>query len=626
MNKIIRLKNKDGEKVYPVTPISAVECRDGRTLSDIVNKLEASTSGVPGEQEIGSMDINGFLQPLYQRVLTLQHLPVTPGEEYSFYIDGMIGYNSYIAISEFSAYSGTPTGLNSIYTGCYSIGSVTTSEDGRTVLKVKCESDVNEILVSARVVIRYVKFYGEEIEISVKFPDGTDAEDIKASIPYLFANKQAMFNYTYDDQTAAVLLSWTYASGHRYLPAGNYFWHVYDPNKKNNGYAWGDVSEAVSPLYYTDGCGTDRRVTFDIACWFAARNSKGEYSNTYESYSDCPTLPYLNLEDAKYLLDFGNRLCIHDLVLYDVVDGVWTEHQRKNINDNFKAVEYVATSFEELFQQLAIGMLEPSGDINHCIATFNNNPVRIVGRQATGTYNVSDFPLLSEVNRTKLNITNRVWAKEDKMLNTNEGAFCIRYFDSSTEIQTNQIEGVLNAQSDEGKVYVGTGSHNDKGNGQNHLSTIVGAYGKNGSDNVWFCTIEELYEYQWIRNTAIITEKNDGNIKTLKICIPKFRGQRNKEFTLLLDGVTSTNGITVTTSENVYHQTNGVDPVSGNMMVNIDYSPFNYENAKKYLQKYKDLIKESPVNAAEYALDCRYLCGLINSDLATPLLNQLPKT
>lgn len=615
MGKIIKLKDKDGNVLLPVTTLHGVkDSASGKPLDELLEDISKNdTAYLSTESEVGTFEIEGKQHPLYERTVKFEHLPVTLGDKYSFYIpDALLGYNMFMTVRNFSASNGQPTvGFMQFYNDRYKVNAK--SGDNCTVIEIICTENVEESIVVGFITLSYVKFYGDVVDIDITLPAGTAASDVSVSIPYLFANKQAMFTHTYDDQTAAVMANYMYASGHKYLPPGGFFQHV------KAGFESADLSAATEPLYYTDGCGTDRRITFDVACWFG-RNADGTPSSGWEDFGSLPNLAYIQQTDAKYLIDFGCRMCLHDLAFYEVKDGVWSSKDRVTLLDNYEAVNQTASAFEDMTGVLPIGMLEPSGDLGHCLSCLNCNPIKTIGRQATGNYTKAQYSMLEAMNYDSFVVEQNVWER-DGVLNLNDGMWNIRAFDSSAESRLSSLASVITATRANEKVFVGNGSHNDKGNGMAIMQTVMDAHGKSGADNVWFCTMEELYEYMWIRNTARIVERNEGNTKHLRLYIPTFRGQRSKEFSLLFDGVTSSQGVTVTTSDNVYHNTYGVDNISGKLMLNIDYSPLNYQNALKYYEKWKE--EKISANKAEWLVDCKYLCQLCNTELVQDILDDI---
>lgn len=570
------------------------------------------------EIEVGTLEIEGKSHTLYSKTFNLEWLPLDLDEEHTYTLsDDILGYNMFLSVDKLSVSGGIPCSNSAFFLQKYKVVSVFVSPQGKTQVKIKCIEQVTETdNLTATLTLQYVKPYGDTIELEVTFGAAQDASQVNVSFPYLLFNKQAQHTYTYDDNNAYALDAYVYTSGHRFFDPRSYEQqtgkrYVWHRNMRWDGNAL-PITGRETPCFYTDGVGTDRRPTYNIAVWWGGRNKDG----TLEIYRNGHAmLPDLTADDYEYLTDFGNRLCLHDVWDYDAgfnrVDAKDTAQLRTFIDQ-------WARMGEQLIGAPAIAMIEPGGNDRYCVAAMSGTPVRMITRQ--GPKYLPNDPFLGR----NLSITNLVWMQDQMNLSLQNGKWLIRHFDYPLNDLKTEIETIINSNTPTDKKFVGNGTHADYGKGLTNMKALTDRFGKVGEDNVWFCTMEELYEYLWIRNTAMIQETNQGNVKRIKLHIPTFYGQRSKEFSLLFSGVSDMIDIRVTASDNVYHLTKGIEKISNNLMVNVDYSDANYTAAKKYLRLCIDNIEYHMPDAVEYAFDCRYLCSLLREDLAAPILAELP--
>ena len=146
------------------------------------------------------------------------------------------------------------------------------------------------------------------------------------------------------------------------------------------------------------------------------------------------------------------------------------------------------------------------------------------------------------------------------------------------------LQNMAASTSDADKVVKATGVHNARNGYFEICDLLCNTVGGKGTDELWFTTVTEMYEYFYLRNRSEIQIKVTGTEVELTCYMPPTEHFYYKDFSLLLQGVSAKPTIEVL-SDNIVCERNAV--TTDGLLVNFNYNKLSVDRAEKYVSKYE---------------------------------------
>ena len=546
----------------------------GQTLSTLdsrVDELEASMAGMTGilisgnETRVGSYSFDGRENDIHSRTVELLDPPVVAGTEKVYTVsDSPLGNNMYLNAKNITVK--TPDGK--FYPGAIEVKQAWVTEDLETGLTVSCKTTI-PAGATLMLTLEYVKLEGEVIEFSFELPEGVDASTVKLDFAPLKYDKHMAFTYTADD---SVVGAWA-----RIWRRINKKW-IDDIEFFHKGVTPTTGSIPAFPLVYTDGCGNDRRFGFSVALWPTWGN---EYSpdGMIKDSATSTSNPYISWSELEDIVDFGSSMIYHN-----VDERV---HDKTNPGDIVKGFqEDHGRVLQKLGRRMKIMGL-PDGNASYVKAAESS-------------------PLV-EFSRSSLS-SEKIYLKETGSLKKKMTRGGIGSSDNAVK-----LEELAGQHASETPYWVGMTTHRVDLSRIELLETVYTLYGKGGDDSIWVASWDEVYEYIQMRLFSVTRKTVHDNTVNFKIMIPFTKNYYFKDVSLLLSGVTTLDGLTVSGNVLGYsHASRGTGA-----LLNVNFNTLLLELAEKYTVKFErsglDEDKE----------DAFYFVNQLRDDLRTPLVNRL---
>lgn len=501
--------------------------------TEVDNKIAVIAGGFvvsEHEVEVGEFRIAGSVgeiaQPVYSRLTVATDLPTTAGEAVEYLLsEEPLGCNLYFSVDSFVV-SGGERLRSEMFLSLYEITKVYVDDDYRTKVAIRCREMTSEAL-TAYINVRYIKPYAEKVELEIDCGAAVNPENITIAFPALKYDKQMLVSFTTDDANASSFCRvWAGINGR---PVSNMFYHA-------NQLEAGDIPTEIvdttlaKTLGYTDGCGNERRFRHGVAIWPYCQANGSVMMDTTNPVAPTATntyrfmTPYLQWGDVREMLKYGVSLYYHnigtelfgsDKVVANVVTGLRADCER--------SIERVGRGIKVLAR--------PDGNNTFITAAAASGQILCTVAENTPAVDVLPFSG-SELFKT----------------------VAMRFFPSASGDQTEQdvVKAKFQqeyAKTPEQRKWFHFCCHTATINWVNLLVWFNDNYGKDGSDDIWFATVDEVYEYLHARNNALIRKSADGNKLRVTVYIPKGQYFYYPEFSLLLTGAENVSGIN--SSDNV---------------------------------------------------------------------------
>lgn len=410
---------------------------------------------------------------------------------------------------------------------------------------------------------------GKSEIFSFRVPVGSGgSESIKARVAPLKFNKHFVFSYTVDD---------SYVNGWSRIFAVNNGKWIDDVEFFHKDAVPTEGSKGM-PLCISDGCGNDRRFTFGEAIWpnsYNAYNPDGLIrENTVSEY-----VPYITWEELQIFVDMGNAVYWHDI---------------DTTKYNGNTIEGILGGFEYDYGKT----LEKLGYTMRTLAQPNGNPIYIEAAEKS--------PLVC-LTRATLEVDD-IYPKEIESLYK----LSIYGGASPGTVREKLSELYLESVSDRPRL-ISMLSHRPTMEEVGMFREICKLYGRDGKDNIWVTSYDELYDYIEMRRSAQITETVKDGYKYFEITVPDASALTYKELTFIIDGADAPAEIV---SDNLYGFSSAVRG-DGSMLVNCNFDESLPKRAEKYISRYENGFNDDDKENAEY------LISLLRDDIAAPLKDKL---
>ena len=560
-----------------------VDAVEDAVVDKVVRPLSISSS----ESKIGSYKMSGEDIDIYEKSVYLEDLPTQVGETKSYTVaDEPLGYGVYFNVESFVASTGKSL-TGSFFNNYYEIVDFAINENLHSTVTVKCNRAVT-MATRGLLHLQYCKFYGDVVEFNVTVPSSVDKNAVSLSFPRLKFNKKLVFSYITDDSYSIFQFQFSAINkrfiARSYKPAPDddreMSWHLGMEDKEDELAKVLSSYNPTSFLQSTDGGGVYRRFATTVAFWPDRFELQGNTEDVGGMW------PWVSKKEFSYFRDFGFMLGYHDLIGYSASTTTQEAFDvcLKNTEDMFKKhVNFVPKI-----------MIEPNGD--HAYITFSkgNDFIPMITAQ-TGPAAwkiVKSYPFKSPFSLSKFDITvQRIFAYGNDLTFHNDNP---QYAQNLIDTLT----GFSNA-TDKDTIYWVIGAAHRSAHWETVLfNRIYDQFGAEALDNLWFPTLDEFYEYWYMANNSFVSKTiTDTGIK-FKLFVPKMPSFFFRDLSVLLDGISSLDGVSVSSGNNVYGHSFGLS--EGKLLVNLNFDEKLLARAEKYVS-----IFEANYNA-KYVYDDAY--------------------
>lgn len=397
-----------------------------------------------------------------------------------------------------------------------------------------------------------------------------NSKSISAKVPPFKFNKHFVFSYSVDD-------SYTNGWSRIYSVINGAWLDSLEFFHKN---AIPTTGTKNPPLCVTDGCGNDRRFTFGESIWPSLWNQNFP-NGLIQDESVSIYCPYITWEELQIMTDMGNAVYWHDV---------------DNTRFDPKTVEGILAGFEYDYQRTldkigypmrTLGL--PNGDKTYLEAGQKCPLVKLIRI----TFSGHEFDLLGTDNLYKAELFGG---------------------DSPGSVEEKLAELARESESARPKL-VSMFSHRPNEPDVEMFREIARRYGKDGKDNIWVTSYDELYDYYNLRREAKINESVKDGYKYFEVTIPNSSSALYKELSFVIEGATAA---AEPVSDNLYGFSSAVQS-DGSVLVNCSFDPKTQTLAEKYVRSYETYFNSEDKECAEY------LISLLRADLRKPLLDRVAK-
>ncbi len=504
------------------------------------------------EKIVGEYNLNGEKTYIYEKTVELKDLPSSANETKSYIIDvEPLGYGLYFNIESFVASAGKSL-VSSFYNDNYKIVSYEINDDLNSIIVIKCVESV-PLSLNGIAHIQYCKFDGNIVEFEVTVPNGVDKEAVTLEIPPLKYNKKMIYSHVTDDSYSIYQFIFS-AINKRFVVTDDplNFFHLNMSTEGREGYY------PTAALQYTDGCGIKKRYATAVATW------PDKLKDRYIGQDVGKYWPFMSEKEFKLYKDFGFAVMYHDLYQND-------DPQTQSEFDT--AMESTAAKFYEYVGVIPKSMQLPGNKgLNYENFSINNNRVQQISGSSEGNNLTFVYPFKNDFTLDKKTVTVRRI-----------------FYNTSDEVYKQQLLNILSnhntTENKEDITWLISGAHRSGLWEAELFEEIHRLYGDIGEDNLWFTTPDEMYEYWYMRSYTMVYKTIQDNIIKYKLYVPKGRSFWYRSLSILLNGISSSDGVSVSSGDTVYGTSSGIS--DNKLLVNLDFNPDLLSKAEKYTSNFE---------------------------------------
>ena len=590
-----------------VASLGIVKTGDGsKYLSDdgTYKSVDAAASIIEEEELIGEYSVSQLEYNLYQTTFELSVLPKVAGATATFKVsDRPLGFNVFLEVKSFSVSPVLKSSLAVFPQKEYEIVRVFVDADLCTKIEIKCLVDTS-IDNKAIVQLQYVRDFGDIVEFTVTVPSGVDANAISLTFPKLKYNKKNVASLTVDDSYsiyngffAVVNKRWVSNEICKSPWSGadvSYIHHLGMPNGINSSTG----SYPSKFLEYSDGAGIKHRFACSVAAWCWDLGERDADVGI--------AWPWISAKEARYMQDFGYTLNYHDIQGI----GDWQKANGTTLapkNEFNKMLKVDADMFMELTDRVPKIMQGPNGDPNYIYMCRTCPTVQYnmeIANRGTDSICVPFKPF-----------------NNSYLLDYKPSKHMVQRFFYSTSYNFEGWKNAIIAQMslpEADRVWQILGMHrmttNPDENGtslQQAITQVEEAQGVSGTDEIWFPSIDEVYEYWFMTYYGKVYKTVNGQSVKFKVYAPCGKNFWFRSISCLLSGISSINGVSVVSSDNCFGTSYAMS--DGKLLVNLDFNPELPQRAEKYVS-----ILEADKNK-EYAYDdAQYFVNMLKPGVKEP--------
>ena len=418
--------------------------------------------------------------------------------------------------------------------------------------------------------INYAPIERGNIELTITLPDGVDANAVTAQFPVLKYNKKFIFTYTADDGPVGAYGKVWSAVNKKWVDDEKYY-HI--GQAKSSGY----VPEKT--LGYTDGCGVEHRLPVGVAIW-------PNCGSTIKYMDDDPKspaqYPYIIWKELPPILDFGGEIYFHN-----IDQDKWGKDDPLRILEGLK--EDQAKTIAKLGRGMKV-MMRPDGNNNYITAATMYDVVAMSFTENTPAvylYPSDDPDLHKSVGQRKM------------------------YTDDNTA----EMEWIRGIHDSDNPVWAHLFTHTPMQPIVDLLTMINDAYGKDGDDSCWMASVDEVYEWWFVRKNSTIRKEVSGQVVRLIISAPVDSHFYHRDLCLNLGGISGLEGITISSNDTVLGLSYAMS--GGQLLVNVNYDEQTIARAERYTA----LFEASVID--EDRVDAMYFLSYLRESVARPYMDRI---
>lgn len=522
-------------------------------------------------------------------------LPKIANQTINFNVMSTISAEDYFAIDSFYVYDTK----GRIYPSLYEISDYHYDPSMKLIVTIRCKMENNLTGLTGFFSLKYAKGHSYD-ELKIRIKSSSAFSFNYAPLKY---NKKMLVSMTVDDAPASAFCS-LFASIHNRPHTNNdRFYHA-------NQLESGDLPQAVTTnnktLGITDGCGNERRFRFSVAIWPNSKNSSGEImmdttsevdplsSNEYRFMT-----PYLQWDDLNLLLKYHNGICEHniegdDSAIDKIIDGV-EEDNVKTVNKTGRGLKIIA---------------RPDGNDNYISAANKIDNILMCTSESNA---VDIYPLSnSSCNLYKKNI--------------------LRYMPSANGNITDKENFKTDFQAEYAKLpeerkILNFLTHSGADGWQDVMKWINDNYGKDGTDDVWLASLDEIYEYFYFKSMCAISRDVDGSTGEMifTIRIPYGEYFKFRDMSFIIPELSDTNLITLDINCTHYEEGVGIDYIpnfhtgisDSKVLINVNLNDNTDSLAEEFTAKYES--DPSTINRS----DAEYFVSFLSIEKRHEYINRI---
>lgn len=496
--------------------------------TEVDNKIAVIAGGFvvsEHEVEVGEFRIAGsageIAQPVYSKLTVVANLPKTEGGTVEVLLsEDPLGGNLYFSVDSFVV-SGGGRVRSEMFLSLYEITKVYVDADYRTKAIIRCRETTAETL-TAYINVRYIKPYAEKVELEIDCDGAVDAENVSVALPALKYDKQMLVSFTTDDANASSFCRvWAAINGR---PISNKFYHA-------NHLAAGDIPDEIvdttlaKSLGYTDGCGNERRFRHGVAIWPYCQANGNIMMDTTNPVDPAANnlyrfmTPYLQWGDVQEMLKYGTSVYYHNIG----TELFGSDKEVANVIAGLKA------DCERSIERIGRGI--------KILARPDGNNTFIEAAAASGHILFSVAENSPAVDILPLSGPELFKAVGMRFFPNTEGGTMTEQESVRTKFAAEY------AKTPNQRKWFHFCCHTATLEWVNLLVWFNDNYGKDGSDDIWFATVDEVYEYMHARKNVMIRKTADGNKLRVAVYVPKGQYFYYPEFSLLVSGAGAVTGV-----------------------------------------------------------------------------------
>lgn len=546
---------------------------DDKPIKEHINMLETKVENVTGltiseaEIEVGVLKIGGENYKLFQRTVILPNVPNTQGEEQEYTIDpDPLGNDLYISASNLIVRDSE----GGYYPASMSVKKIYINSSLTTQIVLQCDQTIVSSELKGMVTLNYIKYDFERVEFTVNIPSSIDKDAITLNFPLLKYDKKFAYSLIVDDcrvdsNKLFFLINQKWVDNEKYQHFGQEKTTGYIPDKT---------------LGYTDGTGIEKRFTYGVACWPGMGNDYiSDFMNPPASKLG-KTYPYLIWDEVKPIMLFGNEIYFHDVDAED----------QKNINDLLLGIEKAQNVTINKINTGMKVMVRPGGNDSYVEAAKLYPGIVFITTEGGN----------STINSLKQDV------------DLQKGVIWRRNCDNITE--ENFIAKIDENSAIEAK-WMCDFTHSPSKGLLEGLSKFNDVYGKEGNDTVWFATVDEIYEYWFIRKFTKVRKESVDNGVHFTLFVPKGKYFRHPDFTVQISGVSFVENCISSFSDNVIGLSYG--NINEKLSINLNLNENLLSNSEKFTSLYESSAAE------EDRADALYFINQLREDLREAFLKRL---
>lgn len=401
----------------------------------------------------------------------------------------------------------------------------------------------------------YIYPYGQEeqsilAEITIRTDGTVDLQPLETEIPFLKYNKSWLFMLTQDDcKQAAYCCTW--AAIHGKPLSRNYY---YNAAHLRAGDLPPDTYTLGKSLGSTDGAGNEVRFAFTTTLspeWSymneLADVKVGYNKNYYRFFMKSGLL----WDDVVEMVNYGTGIAFHNVnTLY--------EHRSDSIEAHYGLAQ--ALIQKHLSNRGCKVLAEPDGNEAYITAAQTYVPIKIMTLQSGGV-TLRPFKVTGDLSQELLN----------------------RGFYQPEPLKSRIIQELQLPKEDRAAIHVGV--HGTDATWADFLLWLNNTYGQDGDDSMWFPSLEEYYEYNYLRTHATIHRVTEGHTIQLNVELPGNLYSYYPSLTINVKGLDPAHIVSVASGNMVSGLSYGA--YEDGVMINIDCRKFLREHAEHFVEQYE---------------------------------------